>query len=98
MGTRYALISHPCKSLPLNGKQSVVQSPKSPYASSNHAPFTPNRSGNVFSQALRDDSSLPVPNSEEVASYFSHRMGANVTANEVESMVTNLQTTRKTHF
>jgi hypothetical protein len=36
-----------------------------------------------------------VPNIEQVASYFSQRMGTNVTTNEVESIITNLQTSHK---
>jgi hypothetical protein len=37
----------------------------------------------------------PIPNIEQVASYFSQRMGTNVTTNKVESIITNLQTSHK---
>lgn len=67
-----------------------------PTASTNRAPFTPSKIGNGIPETLRDSSSMRVPNSEQVATYFSERMGTNATANEVETMVTNLQTTRKT--
>ena len=76
----------------MNGRN-TLQSPKSLLISDNRAPLTPSKAGNGLFPA--ESSSLPVPNAEQVASYFTQRMGTNVTPNEVESMITNLQTPRK---
>ncbi len=71
----------------------MVQSPKSLLISDNRVPLTPSKARNGLFPG--ESSSLPVPSAEQVASYFSQRMGTNVTPNEVDSMITNLQTTRK---
>ncbi|KAF9531726.1 hypothetical protein CPB83DRAFT_848625 [Crepidotus variabilis] len=77
--------------LSLNGHAHKPQ-----YNPGNRSPLKPSMAGNGSTFTLSESPpAAAVPNSEQVANFFSQRMGTNVSANEVESMVSNLQTTQE---